>query len=273
MAMQTDMYDMQGEVVGSADLDETVWGIEPNISVMHQALVRQQANARVGTAQTKTRGQVRGGGAKPWRQKGTGRARQGSIRAPQWKGGGVVWGPHPRSYDKDMPRQMRRLAIRSALSAKVADGRLTVVQGLTDIEPRTKAMKALLERLPAARSVLIVLPEKIEAIEKSASNLPGTKTIVAPMVNVKDVLKYERLIVTEETIAAIEGLWALPAEKRTPSRWKMARMAGRSGPVAKPRWAATWPEEFPEIAQLQGGEVVPPPLVTEKKTRLKERGP
>jgi large subunit ribosomal protein L4 len=233
MAMQTDIYDMQGEVVGSADLDETVWGIEPNISVMHQALVRQQANARVGTAQTKTRGQVRGGGAKPWRQKGTGRARQGSIRSPQWKGGGVVWGPHPRSYDKDMPRQMRRLAIRSALSAKVADGRLMVVQGLDGIEPRTKAMKALLETLlPDARSVLIVMPEKIAAIEKSASNLPDTKTIVAPMVNVKDVLKYERLIVTEETIAAIEALWALSEEKRTPSRWKLARMAKRSGQAA-----------------------------------------
>jgi large subunit ribosomal protein L4 len=229
MTMQTDIVDMHGEVVGTTDLDETVWGIEPNISVMHQALVRQQSNARVGTAQTKTRGQVRGGGAKPWRQKGTGRARHGSIRSPQWKGGGVVWGPHPRSYEKDMPRQMRRLAIRSALSAKVADGRLTVVQGLDGIEPRTKAMKALLETLvPDARSVLIVMPEKIEAIEKSASNLPDTKTIIAPMVNVKDVLKYERLVVTEETIAAIEGLWALPEEKRTPSRWKLARMAKRS---------------------------------------------
>lgn len=231
--MQTDIVDMHGEVVGSVDLDETVWGIEPNISVMHQALVRQQANARVGTAQTKTRGQVRGGGAKPWRQKGTGRARQGSIRSPQWKGGGVVWGPHPRSYDKDMPRQMRRLAIRSVLSAKVADGRLTVVQGLDGIEPRTKAMKALLETLlPGARSVLIVMPEKVEAIEKSASNLQDTKTIIAPMVNVKDVLKYERLVVTEETIAAIEGLWAMPEEKRTPSRWKLARMAKRSGQTA-----------------------------------------
>ncbi|MBA2276481.1 MAG: 50S ribosomal protein L4, partial [Chloroflexia bacterium] len=179
----------------------------------------------LGTAQTKTRGEVRGGGAKPWRQKGTGRARQGTIRAPQWKGGGVVWGPHPRSYNKDMPRQMRRLAIRSVLSAKVADGRLTVIRGLGEIEPRTKAMKALLDRFPASRSTLIVMPEKIEAIQRAASNLPNTKTIIAPMVNVKDVLKYERLIVTEETSTTIEALWALSEEKRTPSRWKLARQA------------------------------------------------
>src|SRR6187431_244288 len=126
--MQVDIHNLKGEVVGSAELDETVWGIEPNIPVMHQALVRQLANARIGTAETKTRGEVRGGGRKPWRQKGTGRARQGTIRAPQWKGGGVVFGPHPRKYTQAMPRQMRRLAIRSALSAKLADDRLTVVQ-------------------------------------------------------------------------------------------------------------------------------------------------
>jgi large subunit ribosomal protein L4 len=134
--MQIDVYDTAGAVVGQVDLDDTVWGIEPNISVMHQALLRQLANARVGTHQTKTRGEVRGGGAKPWRQKGTGRARQGSIRSPQWKGGGVVWGPHPRSYEQDMPRQMRRLAIRSALSAKLRDGLVTVVDGLEAVEPR-----------------------------------------------------------------------------------------------------------------------------------------
>src|SRR6478609_2638477 len=112
--MQIDVVDTQGKVVGSVELDDTVWGIEPHVAVMHQALVRQQANARLGTHQTKTRGEVRGGGKKPWRQKGTGRARQGSIRAPQWKGGGVVWGPHPRKYTQRMPQKMRRLAVRSA---------------------------------------------------------------------------------------------------------------------------------------------------------------
>src|SRR3712207_1537817 len=128
---------------------------------MHQALLRQQANARKGTHDTKTRGEVSGGGRKPWRQKGTGRARQGSIRSPQWTGGGVVWGPHPRSYVQAMPRQMRRLAIRSALSAKLRDGRLTIIDGLAGIEPRTKAMKGVLAAFPHSRSVLIVTPDQV----------------------------------------------------------------------------------------------------------------
>src|SRR6188472_1317525 len=139
--MQIDILNTVGDVVASQELDETVWGIEPNIGVMHQALLRQQANARVGTHDTKTRAEVRGGGKKPWRQKGTGRARQGSTRAPQWSGGGVVWGPHPRKYTQQMPKQMRRLAVRSALSAKLRDDRVTIVQGLGEIEPRTKVMK------------------------------------------------------------------------------------------------------------------------------------
>lgn len=226
--MQIDVHNLQGEVVGNAELDDTVWGIEPNISVMHQALVRQLANARLGTHQTKTRGEVRGGGRKPWRQKGTGRARQGTIRAPQWKGGGVVFGPHPRKYTQAMPRQMRRLAIRSALSAKLADDRLTVIQGLGEIEPKTKAFKQVLSNLPESRSVLVVLADKHEAIERSAANLAETKTILAPVLNIRDVLKYDRLLVTEEALAVIERLWALPADKRTPSRWKLARQAART---------------------------------------------
>lgn len=226
--MQIDMHNIQGEVVGQAELDDTVWGIEPNIPVMHQALVRQLANARLGTHQTKTRGEVRGGGRKPWRQKGTGRARQGTIRAPQWKGGGVVFGPHPRKYTQAMPRQMRRLAIRSALSAKLADDRLTVIQGLGEIEPKTKAFKQVLGALPESRSVLVVLAEKNDVIERAAANLAETKTIIAPVLNIRDVLKYDRLLVTEEALAVIEGLWALPADKRTPSRWKLERQAART---------------------------------------------
>src|SRR5680860_1075644 len=169
--MQKDVLNAQGGKAGSIDLDDTVWGIEPHVSVMHQAVVRQLANARLGTHETKTRSQVRGGGRKPWRQKGTGRARQGTIRAPQWKGGGVVFGPHPRKYTQAMPRQMRRLAIRSALSAKLADERLTVIKGLSEVEPKTKAFKALLQNLPESRSVLVVLAEKNDAIERSAANL------------------------------------------------------------------------------------------------------
>ena len=226
--MQVDVLDTTGAVVGQAELDDSVWGIEPNVAVMHQALVRQQANARKGTHDTLTRGRVRGGGKKPWRQKGTGRARQGSIRAPQWSGGGVVWGPHPRSYAQDMPRKMRRLAIRSALSAKVRDGRLTVVDGLAGIEPRTKAMKGVLAALPEARSILIVVPDRIESIARAAGNLPDVATIQAPYLNVRDVLKYERLVVTRDAIGTIEGLWALPPEEREPSRFKLARMAARA---------------------------------------------
>jgi large subunit ribosomal protein L4 len=231
--MQIDVVNTAGDVVAKQELDETVWGIEPNIPVMHQALLRQQANARLGTADTKTRAEVRGGGRKPWRQKGTGRARQGSIRSPQWAGGGVVFGPHPRSYTQALPRQMRILAIRSALSAKFHDDRVTVVQGLSEIEPRTKTMKAIIEKLPESRSVLIVIPDKSEIVDRAASNLPNVHTILASYVNVRDVLKYERLVVTPEAIAKIEELWALPEEKRTPSAFKQARLAAASAGAEK----------------------------------------
>ena len=231
--MQIDVVNTAGDVVAKQELDETVWGIEPNIPVMHQALLRQQANARLGTADTKTRAEVRGGGRKPWRQKGTGRARQGSIRSPQWAGGGVVFGPHPRSYTQALPRQMRVLAIRSALSAKFHDDRMTVVQGLGEIEPKTKTMKAIIEKLPESRSILIVIPDKSEIVDRAASNLPNVHTILASYVNVRDVLKYERLVVTPEAIAKIEALWALPEAKRTPSAFKQARLAAASAGAEK----------------------------------------
>lgn len=226
--MKIDVVDLAGKAVGSVELDDSVWGIEPNISVMHQALLRQQANARLGTHDTKTRGEVRGGGRKPWKQKGTGRARQGSIRAPQWTGGGVVWGPHPRKYTQEMPRKMRRLAVRSALSAKVVDDRLTVIDGLEAIEPRTRAMKTLLEQLPESRSVLIVLPAKVESVSRASGNLQGVWTIQAPYLNVRDVLKYDRLLVMRDAIPVIEAILALSEEQREPSSWKLARTAARA---------------------------------------------
>jgi large subunit ribosomal protein L4 len=231
MQMIVDVVDKRGETVGQAELDDSVWGIEPNIQVMHQALLRQLANARLGTRDTKTRGEVRGGGRKPWRQKGTGRARQGSIRAPQWIGGGVVWGPHQRSFKQDMPRQMRRLAVRSALSAKVRDDRLTVVDGLDEIEPRTKAMKEVLAALPDGRSILIVTDGVVTPIRKSAGNLPNVWTIDARYLNVRDLLKYDRVLVTREAIPVIEGLWKLPEDRREPSVWKQARLEQRAASV------------------------------------------
>ena len=223
--MQIDIVNTSGEVVGQTDLDESVWGIEPHMAVMHQALIRQQANARTGTSDTKTRGEVRGGGRKPWRQKGTGRARQGSIRSPQWRGGGVVFGPHPRSYKQAMPRQMRRLAIRSVLSAKLRDDRVTVVRGLADVEARTKAMKEMLAAMPESRSVLIVMPEVVDSIIRGAGNLPRTQTIIASSMNARDALKFDRMLVAEEALQVIEELWALPEEKRQPSAWKIERQA------------------------------------------------
>ena len=229
--MIVDVQDMQGKVVGTADLDDSVWAIEPNIQVMHQALLRQLANARLGTRNTKTRGEVRGGGAKPWRQKGTGRARQGSIRAPQWIGGGVVWGPHPRDFSQEMPRKMRRLAVRSALSAKVRDDRMTVVEGLAEVEPRTKAMKDVVAALPESRSVLIVTDGIVTPIRKASGNLQNVWVVDARFLNVRDVLKFDRLVVTREAIPIIEGWLALSEAEREPSRWKLERLAQKAGPA------------------------------------------
>jgi large subunit ribosomal protein L4 len=221
--MKADLQNLEGAVVGSVDLDESVWGIEPNIGVMHQALVRQQANARVGTHETKTRAQVRGGGRKPWRQKGTGRARQGSTRAPNWVGGGVVWGPHSRSYDKDMPKQMRHLAVRSALSAKLRDERVVVVEGLASIEGKTKAMQAAIDTLPVSRSYLLVIPDKLDSVVRGSGNLENVHWVLASYLNVRDILKYERMVVMQEALDVINGVWALPDDRRQPSVWAQAR--------------------------------------------------
>lgn len=210
--MQVPVFDLTAKEVGNQDLNDTVFGIEPNVPVMHQAHLRQRANARLGTSDTLTRGRVRGGGRKPWRQKGTGRARQGSIRSPQWRGGGVVFGPHPRSYNQDMPKKMRRLAIRSVLSVKAIDEQIVVVKGLNDIEPKAKTMLALLAQLPASqRSTLIVIgPEgDYKAVYRAAGNLEGVKIIRSGYVNIHDVLTHERLLLTTEAVESIHGLWAL----------------------------------------------------------------
>ena len=209
--MQVPVFDLTAKEVGNQDLDETVFGIVPNVPVMHQAHLRQRANARLGTSDTLTRGRVRGGGRKPWRQKGTGRARQGSIRSPQWRGGGVVFGPHPRSYAQNMPKKMRRLAIRSVLSVKASDEQIVVVQGLNDIEPKAKTMLNLLAQLPASqRSTLIVIgPEgDCQAVYRAAGNLEGVKIIRSGYVNIQDVLTHERLLLTTEAVESIHGLWA-----------------------------------------------------------------
>lgn len=203
--MRVPVRNMMGETVGEVDLRDDVFGIEPNTAVMHQALVRQLANARLGTHKAKTRAEVSGGGQKPWRQKGTGRARQGSIRSPLWKGGGVVGGPVPRSYAQKMNRKMRRLALRSALSVKAADSQLFVMDSLDMAQPKTKEMAAVLDRLNVDSTALILLPEANPNVELSARNLPYVKTLRANCLNVRDLLRYEYLVMP---LGAVDTIYA-----------------------------------------------------------------
>ncbi|MFS8571623.1 MAG: 50S ribosomal protein L4 [Clostridia bacterium] len=199
------VYNMKGEQVGDLELSETVFGAPVNEGLVHQAVVRYLANQRQGTASTKTRGEVSGGGRKPWRQRGTGRARQGSIRAPQWVGGGTVFGPKPRDYRQAMPKKARRAALRSALSSKVASGELLVLDELTFEEPKTKKMVEVLQNLKAAgASALVVTGELDRNVILSARNIPGVGTTRAGDLNVYDVVAHARLIATKDAIAKIE---------------------------------------------------------------------
>lgn len=208
--MEVKVYDLKGNESGTVELDDSVFGIEPNVPVMHQAHVRQRANARQGTHSTKTRAEVRGGGRKPWRQKGTGRARQGSIRSPQWRGGGVVFGPKPRDYSKSMPKKMRRLAIRSALSAKQRNAEIVVVNGLDEIEPKTRVMREALASLPmgSARSTLIVVGDSKDNVYRGANNLQDTKVLPAQYINMRDMLSHQRVVMTQDALDVIHRLWA-----------------------------------------------------------------
>ncbi len=202
--MQVSIRNMEGSEVGSIDLSDTIFAAEVNTIVMHQALVRQLANRRQGTHKTKTRSEVRGGGAKPWRQKGTGRARQGTIRAPQWRGGGTVFGPQPRSYRKRMPRKMRRVALRSALSIKASEEQIIVLDELAMDAPRTRDIVAMLNALDVDRSALVLLSESNSNIELSARNLPNVKTLRAGYINVRDLLGYETIVVPQQTLSLLE---------------------------------------------------------------------
>lgn len=208
--MQVDVYSMAGEIVDKIEISDDIFGVAPNMALLHQAALRQLANRRVGTASTKTRGMVAGGGAKPYRQKGTGRARQGSRRAPHYKGGGVAFGPHPRDYHLAMPRKMRRQAIRSALSAKAAEQQLVLLDRLEFSAPHTKDMVAVLEALPVNRKVLVVLPGRDANVVKSARNIPGVKTLPADSVNVVDVLNHDYLLAPVAAVRQIESVFGQP---------------------------------------------------------------
>jgi large subunit ribosomal protein L4 len=204
--MQVPVYNVQGEQVNEAELRDDIFAVPVNEALMHQAFVRQLANARLGTHKTKTRGEVIGGGRKPWRQKGTGRARQGSIRAPQWRGGGTVFGPTPRSYRQKMPRKMRRQALRSALSVKAAGSQVKVLDVLEMSEPRTKDVLQILQNLSVDSSALILLPGRDENILRSVRNLPKVRTLVAQYLNVRDLLAYDYILMPLSSLEVIEGI-------------------------------------------------------------------
>jgi len=204
--MRISVHDTSGKVVNEIELRDDIFSISPNEAVMHQALVRQLANAHLGTHKTKTRGEVSGGGRKPWPQKHTGRARHGSIREPQWRGGGTVFGPRPRSYRQKMPRKMRRLAYRSALSVKAKEGKIIVLDELEMPRPRTKEIEAILDALAVDSSALILLPEANLNVERSANNIPMVKTLRAQYLNVADILGYDYLIMPLGAIEVIEGI-------------------------------------------------------------------
>ncbi len=202
--MQLPVYNIQGEQVSEAELRDDIFAAPVNQALMHQALVRQLANARLGTHKTKTRGEVSGGGRKPWRQKGTGRARQGSTRAPHWRGGAIIFGPRPRSYEQKMPRKMRRAALRSALSVKAASSQVVLLDALELTEPRSKEMLNILQNLKVDSSALILLPHHDEVILRSVRNLPGVRTLVANYLNVRDLLKYDYILMPLASLAVIE---------------------------------------------------------------------
>jgi large subunit ribosomal protein L4 len=205
---KTKILNATGGDAGSVDLAESLFGAPVNESLIHQAVVRQQAGRRIGTADTLTRGEVRGGGRKPWRQKGTGRARQGTRRAPQWAGGGVVFGPHPRSYEQKMPAKMRRSALRGALSAKQAEGAVRVVTGFELDAIKTKSMIERLEAWKAEGKVLLVLPARDPTVERSSHNLQAVRVILADSLNVVDLLEADTVVFTREALDRAQEVYA-----------------------------------------------------------------
>jgi large subunit ribosomal protein L4 len=201
------VYNKEGKEVGDIQLNESVFGVEISKDAMHQVVLAQLANKRQGTQSAKTRAEVRGGGIKPWRQKGTGRARQGSIRAPQWIKGGIVFAPKPRDYRVSVPKSMRRTAMKSALTSKVQDNEMIVLESLDFNAPKTKEMISVLNAFETKKT-LIIVAESNENVYKSARNIPGVAVIPANNINVYDILKYEKLMVTKAAVSKIEEVYA-----------------------------------------------------------------
>ncbi|EUJ47336.1 50S ribosomal protein L4 [Paenilisteria rocourtiae] len=197
-----------GTKAGEITLNDTIFGIEPNEKVVVDVILSQRASLRQGTHKVKGRSEVRGGGRKPWRQKGTGRARQGSIRSPQWRGGGIVFGPTPRSYAYKLPKKVRRLAIKSILSSKVKEESLVVLEGLTFSAPKTKEFTAFLKNISVDTKALVVVADESENVELSARNLQGIKVIPAQSISVLDVAKHDKLIITKAALEQVEEVLA-----------------------------------------------------------------
>lgn len=198
------LYNVEGEEIGEIELKEEIFGVPVNQGVLHQVIVGQLASQRRGTHDTKTRAEVRGGGRKPWRQKGTGRARHGSIRSPIWRGGGIVFGPHPRDYSYSIPKKLRRLALKSALSSKVEDCNIKILDEIKLERPQTKEMIRILNNLKVDQKALVVTAEKNENMEKSARNIPGIKPAILSGLNVYDLMAYPVLVITKEATGRIE---------------------------------------------------------------------
>lgn len=205
---KVNLYNQTGSQAGDIELNDAVFGIEPNESVVYDAIIMQQASMRQGTHAVKGRSDVRGGGRKPWRQKGTGRARHGTNRSPIWVGGGVVFGPTPRSYAYNMPKKQRRLALKSALSSKVNEDAIYVMEGLSFDAPKTKEMKKVLEALSAGKKVLVVTADYEDNVALSARNLPNVKFVTAEGVNVLDLVNYESLVITQDAVKQVEEVLA-----------------------------------------------------------------
>ena len=205
---KVDVYNVEGKKVSELELREEVFGVEPNEELVHSVLINYLANQRQGTQSTKTRAEVSGGGRKPWRQKGTGRARQGSIRAPQWVKGGIALGPKPRSYRYQVNKKERRLAIKSVLSSKVLENTLYVVDTIPMKEIKTKEMVKTLNNIKVEGKTLMILPEKNEIVQKSARNIEGVKTSLVNTINVYDLLKYKNLILTVDAVKKLEEVYA-----------------------------------------------------------------
>ncbi len=209
--MKIDVLNMEGQKVKQVELPAAIFEAPINVDLMHQAYIRQMANARLGTHDTKVRGEVAGGGRKPWKQKGTGRARQGGSRAAQWVGGGRIFTPHPRKYTQRMPLKMRRAALRSALSAKAAEAGIIVVDDLKIAEPKTKLMAQALNRLVGESSALVVIPEKsasYDVIARSTSNIPDAKVLLAGYLNIRDLLGFEKVVLPLQVIDVLQATLA-----------------------------------------------------------------